>query len=127
MLRRATDGSTFGMFSTDFYRGILYTGVMTIDDLKTKISAKLASAPIIGARIKFDLGDDGIFLVDGTQSPPTIEQGDGEAETTFICSTDVLGGIVDGTQDPTMAYMMGKLKIQGSMGYALKLNGFLAD
>jgi len=34
---------------------------------------------------------------------------------------------MDGRQDPNVAFMMGKLKVQGSMGLALKLNGFLED
>ena len=100
---------------------------MSLDDIKNMVSQKLVAAPQIGARVKFDLGEEGMFLVDGTVTPPVFQDGDGEAETVFICSADILKGIVAGTQDPTVAYMMGKLKIQGSMGYALKLNGFLSD
>ena len=32
-----------------------------------------------------------------------------------------------GTQDPNIAFMMGKLKVKGSMGLAMKLNGILED
>lgn len=100
---------------------------MGVDRLKALISEKLATAPHIGARIKFDLGEDGVFIVDGTVQPPNISEGEGDADTTFICSSAVIEGIVSGSQDPTMAYMLGKLKIQGSMGYAMKLNSLLAD
>jgi putative sterol carrier protein len=35
--------------------------------------------------------------------------------------------ILAGSQDPNLAFMMGKLKIKGSMGLAMKLNGILED
>jgi putative sterol carrier protein len=115
------------VFSTDFWGKLLYNGCMSIEDIKSAIAEKLKSAPQIGAIIQLDMGDDGIFRIDGTVSPPVFLDGEGEVDTTFICSAAVLLGIINGTQDPTMAFMMGKLKVQGSMGYAMKLNSFLAD
>jgi putative sterol carrier protein len=38
-----------------------------------------------------------------------------------------LEALVAGTLNPTMAYMTGKLKIQGSMGVALKIGQLLED
>jgi putative sterol carrier protein len=35
--------------------------------------------------------------------------------------------MMDGTQDPTLAFMMGKLKVEGSMGLAMKLNSIIED
>jgi putative sterol carrier protein len=101
---------------------------MSVARLKSDIIEKLAAAPVIGARIAVDLGEDGTFWIDGMQNPAVLHDGPApEAETTFICAPVVLQGIMDGTQDATLAYMTGKLKIQGSMGYALKLNSFLSD
>ncbi len=105
----------------------MYTFIMTRDDIENKVKEKLAMAPSLGARYKFDLGDDGIVFIDGTQTPPVINDQNEDAETTFVCSLDMAKGIVQGTQDPTMAYMTGKLKIKGSMGYALKLSSLLED
>lgn len=99
---------------------------MSIDSLISSVSEKLAHVPVLGARYKFELGDD-VICMDATQSPPVLTKGDGEADTTLTCAPDVLQAIIDGTQDPTMAYMMGKLKIKGSMGYAMKLSSLLAD
>ena len=36
-------------------------------------------------------------------------------------------GILNGTQDPNIAFMMGKLKVKGNMGLAMKLNSILED
>lgn len=105
----------------------MYSICMTIENIKKSITDKLAFAPQIGATIKLDFGDDGLLFIDGTQNPAVVSEEDGDAKTTFVCSPDLLQSIMDGTQDPTMAFMTGKLKVQGSMGYALKLSALLED
>ncbi len=105
----------------------VYSICMTFESIKNLLEEKFAHAPTIGAKLKIDFGDDGILLVDATQSPAVVTEEDGDADTTFICTLDLLRRIIDGTQDPTMAFMMGKLKVQGSMGYAMKLNSVLGD
>jgi putative sterol carrier protein len=100
---------------------------MTLETITAKIEDKLKTAPSVGAKVKLDFGDYGCVFVDATQIPPVVNNENREADTTLICSMDVFKKIVDGTQDPTMAYMMGKLKIQGSMGLAMKLNSILED
>ncbi|MCB1593038.1 MAG: SCP2 sterol-binding domain-containing protein [Alphaproteobacteria bacterium] len=100
---------------------------MTLEDLKKTIMEKLSLAPPLGARMKFDCGPDGLIMLDGTKSPPELSTEDGEAETTLICTADTLRGIAQGSIDPTLAYMTGNLKIEGSMGYALKLAGILSE
>lgn len=100
---------------------------MTREEIENLVKTKLQNVPSIGSKYKFDLGDDGIIFIDGTQTPAVVNDQDEDADTTFVCSLDLAKGIVDGTQDPTMAYMTGKLKIQGSMGHALKLASFLED
>ncbi len=91
------------------------------------LEEKLAYAPQLGAKIKLDFGDDGLLFIDGTQMPTVVHNADEEADTTFVCSMDLLQSIVNGTQDPTMAFMTGKLKVKGSMGYALKLSSLFED
>ena len=101
---------------------------MSIDDLEKLIAQKMEIAPPLGAKIRVDLGDDGQLFIDGSTSPPVLTQDrDAKADTTLICSFDTLKGIAKGSVDPTMAYMTGALKIQGSMGYALKLASYLED
>lgn len=87
----------------------------------------MARAAHIQARVKFDFGDDGLIFIDGTVSPPAVSHEDAEADTTLSCSMDTLAAIMEGRQDPTLAFMMGKLKVQGSMGLAMKLNTVLED
>lgn len=100
---------------------------MDLNELTQAVAEKFSRAPSLGARLKFDMNDDGVIFVDGTENPPKVHNEDLDADTTFICSKDLFEKIFDGQQDPTMAYMMGKLKIQGSMGYAMKLASILGD
>ncbi|MGB4107604.1 MAG: SCP2 sterol-binding domain-containing protein [Alphaproteobacteria bacterium] len=101
--------------------------LMSLDDITTKIRGKLAAAGHIRARVKFDFGDDGIVFVDSTQNPPAVSNEDAESDVTLACSADTFRGFLAGTQDPNIAFMMGKLKVKGSMGLAMKLNGILED
>lgn len=98
---------------------------MTIETASEKIRQKFQYAGGINARILFDFADEGKLFIDATQSPPQMSLTDAEADVTFITSLETLEKILDGNQDPTLAFMMGKLKIRGSMGLAMKLNGVL--
>lgn len=100
---------------------------MTFENIEKTIREKLSYAPQLGAKIKLDFGDDGLILIDGTQTPAVMSNDDDDADTTFLCSLSLFNEIIDGTQDPTMAFMTGKLKIQGSMGYAMKISALLED
>jgi len=106
---------------------IMYSACMSFETIEKSIKDKLAYAPQLDAKIKFDFGDEGLIFIDGTQNPATMSNDDEDADTTFICSLDLFKKIADGSQDATMAYMTGKLKIQGSMGHALKLSSLLSD
>ncbi len=105
----------------------MYNSSMTFEDIEKTMREKLSYAPQLGAKIKFNFGDEGVIFIDGTQSPAIMSNEDESADTTFTCSLELFEKIANGTQDPTMAYMMGKLKIQGSMGQAMKLASLLSD
>jgi len=81
----------------------------------------------LGYKVKFEL-DEGVIFWDGTDSSPDVSNEDkGEADTTIRISADNLEKLMKGNLDPTMAYMTGKLKVDGKMGVALKLTSMFAD
>ncbi len=98
---------------------------MTIDAIIPKIEKKMIYASGFNHTVLFDLGDDGFIHVDGTQSPPELSREEKDAEVTLATSADTLNNILDGTQDPSVAFLMRKLKIRGDMKLAMKLNAFL--
>ena len=75
----------------------------------------------------FDLGEDGVVAVDGRANPPTMSHEADGADCTIRLSADNLGKLIDGALNPMMAYTLGKLKIDGSMGVAMKVASLLEE
>jgi putative sterol carrier protein len=100
---------------------------MTLEELTERIRQKAAANPPLGYRVKLDLGDDGSIYWDGTGNTAQILNGDGEADTTIGISPDDLAKMIEGSLNPTLAYMTGRLKVSGSMGVALKISQLLED
>jgi len=100
---------------------------MSLEAITTKIKEKMAMAAGLDATVKLDFGDEGSVFVDATQNPPVVSEQDGEADVTLETTLATFQEILDGVQDPNIAFMMGKLKVKGSMGLAMKLNGILED
>lgn len=44
----------------------------------------------------------------------------------FICSADTLFKIIAGKTDPMLAFTLGKLKVEGDLGKALKIKEFIS-
>jgi putative sterol carrier protein len=69
----------------------------------------------------FDIEDEGQWLVTVADGKLTVSEGGGEANATITASGETFDKIVEGEQNPTTAYMTGKLKIKGDLGAAMKL------
>ena len=101
---------------------------MDLDTLADKIRARFEAAPKIEAVVLFDFEDDGKILYDGTVDPSIIRLNeDGTAKTTFRCALSTFTGFLDGSKSPDVAYLMGQLKIEGSLGLAMKLKDRLEE
>ena len=71
---------------------------------------------------KFVIEDEGTIMMDENGARP----GDEPADVTMIASAETFQGILDGSVDPTMAFMSGKLKVDGSMALAMQLGAALS-
>ena len=71
---------------------------------------------------KFVIEDEGAIIIDGDGA----HAGDEDADVTLTASAEVFKAILDGEQNPTTAFMTGKLKVDGDMGMAMKLATVLA-
>jgi putative sterol carrier protein len=70
----------------------------------------------------FDIEGAGQWTVKVTDGAVTVAEGLEEGtEATISASQEVFEKIVSGEQNPTSAYMTGKLKLKGDMGAAMKL------
>ncbi|MDP6566641.1 MAG: SCP2 sterol-binding domain-containing protein [Alphaproteobacteria bacterium] len=79
----------------------------------------------LGAKVKWDFGDDGQVLLDASQVPNVVSNDDGEADCTLKITMDDFMAMTAGELDGTTAFMMGKLKIEGDMGIAMRLQSVL--
>lgn len=86
-----------------------------VEALKTKI-------PTFDSTAKFVINGEGAIMVD----EQGVRAGDEEAEVTLTADRETFEGMLDGSVNPTMAFMTGKLKVDGAMGVALKLGSLLS-
>ena len=101
---------------------------MSLESLTEAIRAQAALNPPLGYKVKFDLGDLGLIFWDGTGATPEVSNEEaGAADTTMTISEDDLQSLINGTLDPQLAFMTRKLKVEGSIGVALKLAGMMGD
>jgi putative sterol carrier protein len=69
----------------------------------------------------FDIEGEGQWHVNVADGKIAVTEGGGDADATITTSGETFDKIVAGEQNPTTAYMTGKLKIKGDMGAAMKL------
>ncbi|WP_330450833.1 SCP2 sterol-binding domain-containing protein [Paracoccus marcusii] len=66
---------------------------------------------------KFVITGEGAIMID----EDGVRAGDEDAEVTLTASRETFEGILNGDVNPATAFVMGKLKIDGSMGVAMQL------
>jgi putative sterol carrier protein len=92
-----------------------------LEQLTDRIRTIVEGREAVGFDVKFDLGDTGHIFVAGSDAPMQVNNDDKQAETTFHMTAQDFAEMLDGTLAPTMAYMQGKLKIDGDLSQAMKL------
>jgi putative sterol carrier protein len=71
---------------------------------------------------RFDIEGAGSWTVDVQDGKVSVSQNGGaEPDCTIETSEETFQKLVSGEQNPTTAYMTGKLKVKGDMGAAMKL------
>ena len=69
----------------------------------------------------FDIEGAGTWTVRVADGGVTVDEGDTGGDCTISPSAETFVKVIRGEQNPTAAYMSGKLKIKGDMGAAMKL------
>jgi putative sterol carrier protein len=69
----------------------------------------------------FDIDGAGKWKVDVREGKVTVTEGGEDADAVISTSQETFEKITTGEQNPTSAYMTGKLKVKGDMGAAMKL------
>ena len=71
---------------------------------------------------KFVIEGEGAIMIDSDGA----REGDEPADITMTADRETFQGILNGSVNPTTAFMTGKLKIDGSMGLAMQLGAALS-
>ena len=72
--------------------------------------------------VKFVIKDEGAIMLDSDG----VRAADEDAACTLTASAETFEGILSGSVNATAAFMMGKLKLDGDMGQAMRLGGALS-
>jgi putative sterol carrier protein len=94
-------------------------------DLTSRFESRKSGSASLGSAIKFDLGDEGVIVLDGTSAPTRVHNENIDVPCTVKVTAEDLGMIMDGTLDASAAFMMGRLTVEGDMSVAMKLASVL--
>jgi len=97
---------------------------MDLAEVTQKVQAALGAGSGFTNKVKFDFGSIGKLFIDGAAGKVTNE--DGAAEATVKVDFEDFKNLAQGKLDPMMAYMSGKLKVDGDMTVAMKLQQLFA-
>ena len=91
-----------------------------INQAVTALNAKMDGG--FDGLAKFVVEDEGAIMIDQNGA----RAGDEDADVTLTASRETFEGILNGDENPTAAFMTGKLTIDGDMGKAMQLASVLA-
>ncbi len=91
----------------------------TLQEITDKMREAVGQDSGLGSSVKFDFGDEGVVFIDGG----TVNNENNPADCTLQVSKSDFEDMAAGRLDPTMAFMSGKLKIQGDLMKLMQLQG----
>lgn len=97
---------------------------MDITTIVEQISAQAGNVAPLGASFKFVLDDQPIHI-DGSGEANVVTNEDKPADCTITTSVETMMKLKSGDINPMMAVMTGKIKIDGDMGLAMKLQSLI--
>ena len=92
-----------------------------LDQAVTALNQKLVGSAF-DSIAKFSITDEGSVIIDDDGARISDE----EADVTLSATAEVFQEIMEGDQNPTSAFMTGKLSVDGDMSMAMKLAGLLS-
>jgi putative sterol carrier protein len=98
---------------------------MSLQSVTETIRSRVGDDAGLGATLKFDTGADGVILIDGRSKPNTVTNDNRDADCTIGVALADLEAMMAGDLAPTTAFMSGKLRVEGDMGVAMKLQSLM--
>jgi putative sterol carrier protein len=98
---------------------------MTLQEITAKMKEGASKKSAFGNTVKFST-DQGVVYIDGNATPPDVSNDDKAADCTLKMDFSDFSDLIDRKLDGMTAFMTGKLKIEGDMGVAMKLQSILS-
>lgn len=97
---------------------------MNFQEILEGIKNQAAKTSPLGGTVKFLLGEQ-IIYINGSGDGNLVSEEDVEANCVITTSLEDMSKMMSGDLNPMMATMMGKMKIKGDMGLAMKLQSLI--
>ena len=98
---------------------------MSLEQITEQMRSRVGTSANLRKSVKFDFGDDGAVRIDDTVSPAVVDNQNIPTDCTVKVSMADFTDMATGKQNPQMAFMMGKLKVEGDMSVAMQLGSIL--
>lgn len=93
---------------------------MSLQVFNEKVKNIVGEDSRLDSTVKF-VTDEGVVYVDAKQVPNVVDNEDREADCTVSLSSENAVKLLDGELNPMNAFMLGKIKVKGDMGVAMKI------
>ncbi len=98
---------------------------MSLEQITDSMRTRVGASAGLKKSVKFDFGGDGVVRIDDTATPAVVDNQNVPTDCTVKVSMADFMDMASGKQNPQMAFMMGKLKVDGDMSVALQLGSLL--
>ena len=98
---------------------------MDLQSITERVQQIVAQDDTLDKSVKF-VFPEGVTHIDPTQQPTRVSNDDAEAACTITLGADTVEKLLNGSLKPMNAFFMGKMKVRGDMGVALKIAGIIA-
>ena len=94
---------------------------MSLESITESMRTKMGADSGLDATLKFDCGSDGVIVLDGVSKPNAVSNTNQDTDCTILISLENLQALLDGELNAVTGFMSGKLKVEGDMSVAMKL------
>lgn len=96
------------------------------EELADRTAGGSARTRGLSATYRFDVDGAGSWLVAVDDGAVSVSESGGEADCVVKASEQTFLGIVNGSQSPMGAFLMGKVRVEGDTALAMRLRDLLA-